>query len=245
MITVAVYNIKGGVGKTTTAVNLAYLSARNGLNTLLWDLDPQAAATYCFRVRPKVKGGRKALVRGKQRLGDLIKGSDFEGLDILPADFTYRKMDLELEDIGKPERRFRKLLRPLAKQYQRIYLDCPPGITLSAESVFGAADALVVPLIPTTLSLRTLEQLSDFLESSGTGRPAVYPFYTMVDRRRRTHRALTDTHDERFLATRIPYASEVEHMADERAPLLVTAPRSRAAAAYQSLWLELEAKLAE
>ena len=58
----ATYNIKGGVGKTSTAVNLAHLAAESGYNVLLWDLDPQGAATYMFRVRPKVKGGGQALV---------------------------------------------------------------------------------------------------------------------------------------------------------------------------------------
>ena len=136
----ALFNIKGGVGKTTSAVNLAWLSARDGANTLVWDLDPQGAATYCFRIKPKVKGGRKGLVRGKTELDDLIKGTDYDNLDLLPADFSYRYMDIELSDTKKPERRFRKLLEPLADEYDHIFLDCPPGLTLSAESVFGAAD---------------------------------------------------------------------------------------------------------
>ena len=74
MKVVATYNIKGGVGKTSTAVNLAYLAARDGLRTLLWDLDPQGSATYLFRVKPKVKGGGKALVAGKRTLDDGDQG---------------------------------------------------------------------------------------------------------------------------------------------------------------------------
>ena len=69
MKVVATYNIKGGVGKTSTAVNIAYLAARDGLRTLIWDLDPQGSATYLFRVKPKVKGGGKALVAGRRTLG--------------------------------------------------------------------------------------------------------------------------------------------------------------------------------
>jgi cellulose biosynthesis protein BcsQ len=86
----ATYNIKGGVGKTSTAVNLSHLAARDGLRVLLWDLDPQAAASYVFRVRPRVKGGGKALIKGSREIDDAVKGTDFEGLDLLPADFTYR-----------------------------------------------------------------------------------------------------------------------------------------------------------
>ena len=92
----ATYNIKGGVGKTTAAVNLAYLSAADGHRTLLWDLDPQGAASFLFRIKPRVKGGGKALIRGTKALDDAIKGTDFDDLDLIPADFTYRNMDLLL-----------------------------------------------------------------------------------------------------------------------------------------------------
>ena len=114
----ATYNIKGGVGKTTTAVNLAFLAAESGLRTVLWDLDPQAAATFMFRVKPRVKGGGKALIRGKRPLDDAIKGTDFDNLDLIPADFTYRNMDLLLGGAdGKPTRRIAELLKPLAGEY--------------------------------------------------------------------------------------------------------------------------------
>ena len=97
----ATYNIKGGVGKTTAAVNLAYLSAADGCRTLLWDLDPQGAASFLFRIKPRVKGGGKALIRGTKTLDDAIKGTDFDHLDLLPADFTYRNMDLLLGTGGQ------------------------------------------------------------------------------------------------------------------------------------------------
>src|SRR3954454_20652644 len=97
MKVMATYNIKGGVGKTSAAVNLAALAAADGFRTLLWDLDPQAAATFLFRIKPKVRGGAAKLVRGQSEVGDLLKGTDIEGLDLLPADFSYRHMDLELD----------------------------------------------------------------------------------------------------------------------------------------------------
>ena len=110
----ATYNIKGGVGKTTTAVNLAHLAAaETGLRTVLWDLDPQGAASFMFRVKPRVKGGGKALISGTRTLDDAVKGTDFDNLDLIPADFTYRNMDLLLDNAksggsaapgGKPAR---------------------------------------------------------------------------------------------------------------------------------------------
>jgi cellulose biosynthesis protein BcsQ len=103
----ATYNIKGGVGKTTTAVNLAYLAAESGLRTVLWDLDPQGAASFMFRVKPKVKGGGRALISGKRPLDDAIKGTDFDNLDLIPADFTYRPAARPAE--GRVRRRLPRL----------------------------------------------------------------------------------------------------------------------------------------
>ena len=97
MRTVAVYNMKGGVGKTTAAVNLSYLAAAAGQRALLWDLDPQAASSFAFRVRPRVAGfGRKSLEDG-EALDAAIKETDYHNLDLLPADFAYRKFDRLLD----------------------------------------------------------------------------------------------------------------------------------------------------
>jgi cellulose biosynthesis protein BcsQ len=238
------YNIKGGVGKTAAAVNLAYLSARDGRSTLLWDLDPQGAASYCLQVDPKVKGGRKALLRGKGLVADLIKPTAYDNLELLPADFSYRHMDLELSEKKRPAKRLRKLLEPLEADYDTVFLDCPPGLTLTSESMFGAVDALLIPVIPAALSLRTLELIDAFLAREDLTRLRTIAFYSMVDRRKTLHRQLVDTrHDGRFLFTTIPYASDVERMAERRAPVAEYAPKSAAAAAYEALWRELGAAL--
>ena len=160
----ATYNIKGGVGKTSAAVNLAHLAARSGYNALLWDLDPQGAATYLFRVRPKVKGGSRALVEGTRSLDDAIKATDFDGLDLLPADFSYRNMDLQLDEMKRPTRRIHQLLKPFDGEYDVVFLDCPPSISLLSENVLHAVDTLLVPMIPATLSVRTFDQLSSFIK---------------------------------------------------------------------------------
>jgi len=252
----ASYNIKGGVGKTTTAVNLAYLAAEDGLRTVLWDLDPQGAASFMFRVKPKVKGGGKALISGKRPLDDAIKGTDFDNLDLIPADFTYRNMDLLLDvgsdrdggaktgDVpgGKPARKLSKLLAPLAAEYDAVFLDCPPSVSLVSENVLHAADVIVVPLIPTTLSVRTLEQLSDFVDEFKGHRPEILAFFSMVDRRKRLHREITEklaAEGYEVARTPIPALSVIELMSVERAPVAVFAPNSAAAKAYRALWAEL------
>jgi chromosome partitioning protein len=239
----ATYNIKGGVGKTSTAVNVAWLAARDGYRVLLWDLDPQAAATFLFRVRPRVKGGGKGLITGTRPVDDAIKGTDFDGLDLLPADFTYRNLDLILDSARKPARRLASLLAPLRAEYDVIVLDCPPSISLLSESVLHAADVLLVPLIPTTLSVRTLEQLTEFAEGAEFSghKPAVLAFFSMIDRRKRLHQEIARDLPERrpeFASAVIPALSVIERMSVERAPVTAFAPRSQAAQAYRDLWRE-------
>jgi chromosome partitioning protein len=252
----ATYNIKGGVGKTTTAVNLAYLAAaETGQRTVLWDLDPQGAASFMFRVKPRVKGGGKALIRGKRPLDDAIKGTDFDNLDLIPADFTYRNMDLLLDSVGggsgdsapggKTARKLSKLLTPLAAEYDAVFLDCPPSISLVSENVLHAADVIVVPLIPTTLSVRTLDQMTAFVAGFNGRRPDVVAFFSMVDRRKKLHREITASlSSERndVAVAAIPALSMIEKMSVERAPVTVFAPRSPAARAYRELWAEIRAR---
>ncbi len=238
----ASYNIKGGVGKTSTAVNIAHLAARDGQRVLLWDLDPQAAASFLLRVRPRVKGGGAALIKGSRELDAAIKGTDFERLDLLPADFTYRNLDLILDATRQPTQRLARLLRPLAGEYDLVVLDCPPSISLLSESVLHAADVLLVPLIPTTLSVRTLDQLADFISGFDGHRPKLLAFCSMIDRRKRLHREIA----ERLPAERpdmartvIPALSLIERMSVERAPVTAFAPRSTAARQYAALWAEV------
>lgn len=240
---IGVYNIKGGVGKTATAVNLAYLAARDGLRTLVWDLDPQGAASFYFRIKPKVKGGSKKMLRGKKELDELIKGTDYDRLDLLPADFSYRNMDLVLDETKKPAMRLLKLLRPLSYEYDLVILDCPPSISLVSENIFQAASALLIPTIPTTLSLRTYGQLMEFVINNNLERLQLMPFFSMVDRRKRMHQEITQElpklHPE-LLKTHIPYASDVERMGMYRKPLADYAANSTAAHAYEELWQEVK-----
>ncbi|KAA0235784.1 MAG: Sporulation initiation inhibitor protein Soj [Acidimicrobiales bacterium] len=243
----ATYSIKGGVGKTSAAVNLAYFAARSGERTLVWDLDPQGAATYCFRIKQKVKGGAKAIVRRRRELDELIKGTDYRDLDLVPADFSYRYMDLLLDSVKRPTSRLRKVLKPLGDEYDYVFLDCPPSISLVSENVIAAADALLVPLIPTTLSVRTLDQLDAVVAGVNTGGVAIAPFFSMVDRRRNLHCEIVSSLPEErpeILSTQIPYSSSVEQMSVRRAPLGDYSVRSRASEAFRSLWEEIKGRVA-
>ena len=242
MRVVATYNIKGGVGKTTTAVNLAYLSARDGNRTLIWDLDPQAAATFLFRVRPRVKGGSRGLVTRKRPVEAALKATDFDNLDLLPADFSYRNMDLQLDDTKRRTRRLRQLIESVQDEYDVVVLDCPPSASLVSENVLYAADLLLVPLIPATLSLRTFDQLNKFVAESNGKRPELMAFFSMADRRKSLHRAVIESiprDKARVATTVVPSLSLIEQMAERRAPVTAFAPSSRAARCYEELWREV------
>jgi len=246
MKVLATYNIKGGVGKTSAAVNLSALAARDGLRTLLWDLDPQGGASFLLRIQAKVKGGGRKLVRGRADVPLLLRGTDIDGLDLLPADFSYRHLDLALDGTKRPTRRLGQVLAPLEDYYDLVMVDCQPAISLVSENVFDAADALLVPLIPSTLSLRTFDQLSGYVKEEVERPPEIIAFFSMVDGRKKLHREVV----EQLPASRpdvvpvgIPAATEVELMGVHREAVVESAPRSRAARAYRQLWQEIRTRV--
>jgi len=241
----ATYSIKGGVGKTTSAVNLAFEAAQAGARVLVWDLDPQGAASYCLRAKPKLKGGADKLVGNKDGLDRHIRSTEFTSINVIAADFSLRNLDVLLDDVKKPVERLGRLLAPIADRYDVALLDCPPSISLASESVFGAAEALLVPTIPAPLSARTLTQLTEFL-ADWDEPPLVLPYVSMLDRRRSLQREIAaDLHSNwpNMLTTDIPSAAIIERMSQDRAPLGAIAPRSAAARAYRALWTEISQRL--
>lgn len=244
MKTIALYNLKGGVGKTAAAVNLSYLAASEGARTLVWDLDPQGAASYYLNIKAKIKGGGKRLMAGA--MAERIKWTNYANLDLLPADLSYRKLDALLEDKKKPTHSVHKLLKPFTAVYDYAFIDCPPSLSLVSENVFYAADVLLTPIIPTILSVRTLDQLDAFLAAEHISDVKRLAFLSMLDRRKKLHRELRETlprERNNILATAIPYASEVERMGVERMPLHCFAPHGAAAQAFSALWRELKERL--
>lgn len=241
---VAIYSLKGGVGKTSLAVNLAAESATQlGRRTLLWDLDPQSAASYILGRDDDAMSGKKARAASvfeKDLSPDkLILRTAIENLDLLPADVSLRALDLMLFAIGK-KKRLAKLIEVLAKKYDRIILDCPPGLTETSQQVMRAADMILVPVIPSPLSRRALTEVVSYLEREHKDPVQLLPLFSMVDARRSLHRgAMADEPDW----PRIPYASVVEQMAMHRAPLNSFARRTVAAEAFAMLWRAIDKKL--
>ena len=243
MTTLALYSNKGGVGKTAAAVNLSYLAAQTGAKTLICDLDPQSSATYYFRVKPKLKSGAKGLIKGGQQVYQSIKGTDYENLDLLPADFSLRNLEVSFDNLKRSKKRLRKILRPFKAEYDFIFLDCPVTISLLAENILNAVDYALVPLIPTTLSVRTYGQLLSFCNQNNYDTGKIYTFFSMVDRRKIMHRDIITAVSKAYtgvLQSFIPYLAQIEKMGIYRAPVAVFSPESVASRSYQNLWNKVQ-----
>ncbi len=240
---IACYSNKGGVGKTATSVNLAYASALKGRKTLLCDLDPQGASGFYFRVKPSKKLANKAFFKDVQGFFDAIRASDFDNLDLLPANLTYRDFDIFLSRMKNSRSRLKQALSEVDSDYDIVILDCPPNISLLSENVFKTADKIVVPVIPTTLSVRTFEQLNDFFKDNEYQRKKLLPFFSMVQNSKNLHKetmlALRKSYKS-LLKTYIPFSSEIEKMGVHRAPVMTYAGKDSAASAYGKIWLEIE-----
>jgi len=245
MKTIALYSIKGGVGKTAAAVNLSYLSSLLSQPTLICDLDPQGASSYYFRITASKKYNSDQFLKGNKKIYRNIKATDFENLDLLPSDFSYRNLDIELSEEKKPQKKLKKNLEELSEEYHYLFFDCPPNLTLLSESVFAASDLILVPLIPTTLSMRTYFQLQDFFKENKLDGSKIRPFFSMVEKQKKLHRdiILEFGQEPGFLAQTIPCNTEVEKMGLYRAPLNAVLPNAPASKAYSNLWEELRSHL--
>lgn len=244
MKVLGVYNFKGGVGKTTAAVNLAYIAAAVGERVLLWDLDAQGGATFMLDIDGGLKGGAKRLMKEKDSLIDSIRSTPYPRLDMLPSDFSLRHMDKRLA--GTDTKRLAQLLKPISGLYDLVVMDAPPSMSDLADQIFAVADALLVPLVPTPLSALAFGQLESYIAKDKTPNPTVLPFLSMVDRRKKLHKEMAETFPKShkgLLKAMIPYSSIVERGAVEQQPVTVVAPKSAAALAYAALWKEVKRKI--
>jgi cellulose biosynthesis protein BcsQ len=241
MTTLAFYNLKGGVGKTASAINLAYLAAADGLKTLVWDLDPQGSASFYLHVKATAKNESIKLLGDEMDIKDAVQDSRFENLWVIPADISARNADLLLDDLKQSKKRLKSLLSGL-KQFDVVILDCPPGISLLHDNIFNAVDWVLMPNIPTTLSIRSYETVKTYFKENELDSSKLKCFFSMVDHRKTLHHeTMQQFYNNRiFFKNYVPYLSDVEKMGVHEQPLFEFANSSYAAGCYRDLWKEIK-----
>jgi len=242
--TIAFFNVKGGVGKTTSAVNIAYLAAQDQLQTVLWDLDAQSCSSWYLGVDDDSPHKAIRVLKGKTPVGKLRVTTPFEHLEVIPADISLRKAEALLAEEGQSKTLLSKLADHLSERSQLLIFDCAPTFSKLSENILTSADLLVVPMLPSPLSLRAFEQLNEFVRSKKQWKNLkLQPIFTMVDRRRSIHNEVIEKAQEQVGEAHpivIPYASELEKMGTHRAPLHTFAKSGKAAQAYNECWALLK-----
>ncbi|MFB0612384.1 ParA family protein [Aurantiacibacter poecillastricola] len=240
MAVIAIYSVKGGVGKTTTAANLAWCSATISCRkTLLWDLDVAGGAGFLFDVAPDHPRASLVLKRDVKAT-DAVIATAYDRLSLLPADDTLRELDTVLGRIGK-RKRLARIAGKLGRTFERIILDCPPALGQISAQVMRAADVIIVPMPPSPLSARSFDLVVKEIKAHAKQHPPILPVLSMIDMRRNLHRQAREANPEWPV---IPLSSVVEQCAVRREPVGVFAPGSPAARGYGQLWTAIERKLA-
>lgn len=216
MATFAVFNPKGGVGKTSIAINLACEAARAGYRTLLWEIDESGDSTWLLSEdQPPSKRSDPHWIPGALDPAKLVQPTRIDRLTLISADTRLARTNAWFAALTRGQR-LARLFVELEREHDVIILDCPPGFGDANHAILQFAHLVICPAIPAPLAMRGLERVRSFLISRRGSHPPLLPVFSMLDRRRKAHR---EALNEQPAWPVIPARSEVERMTMHKRPL--------------------------